>query len=85
VFNEGYSGDVDLAAEAIRIARQLVATTYDAEVAGLLALFLLHHARRPARTRAEGSLVPRLVKVVDVRGQRRVRCVRRAGRGRGRH
>ena len=27
VFNEGYSGDVDLAAEAIRLARQLAATT----------------------------------------------------------
>lgn len=58
VFNEGYSGDVDLAAEAIRLARQLFATTNDPEVAGLLALFLLHHARRPARTRADGSLVP---------------------------
>jgi predicted RNA polymerase sigma factor len=57
VFNEGYSGDVDLAAEAIRLARQLAAATDDPEVAGLLALFLLHHARRPARTRADGSLV----------------------------
>ncbi len=57
VFNEGYSGDVDLAAEAIRLARQLAATTDDEEVAGLLALFLLHHARRPARIRADGSLV----------------------------
>jgi len=58
VFNEGYGGDVDLAAEAIRLARQLTATTDDVEVAGLLALFLLHHARRPARTRADGRLVP---------------------------
>lgn len=58
VFNEGYSGDVDLAAEAIRLARQLAAATRDEEVAGLLALFLLHHARRQARTRADGSLVP---------------------------
>ena len=58
VFNEGYSGDVDLAAEAIRLARQLAATTDDEEVAGLLALFLLHHARRASRTRADGSLVP---------------------------
>ncbi|WP_068272224.1 RNA polymerase sigma factor [Aldersonia kunmingensis] len=58
VFNEGYSGDVDLAAEAIRLARQLASTTDDPDVAGLLALFLLHHARRPARTRADGSLVP---------------------------
>lgn len=58
VFNEGYSGDVDLASEAIRLARQLFASTDDPEVAGLLALFLLHHARRDARTRADGSLVP---------------------------
>lgn len=57
VFNEGYSGDVDLAAEAIRLARQLARTTDDPEVSGLLALFLLHHARRPARTRDDGSLV----------------------------
>jgi RNA polymerase sigma factor (sigma-70 family) len=57
VFNEGYSGDVDLAAEAIRLARQLAETTDDEEAAGLLALFLLHHARREARTRADGSLV----------------------------
>ncbi|NOR04243.1 RNA polymerase subunit sigma-24 [Mycolicibacterium fortuitum] len=58
VFNEGYGGDVDLAAEAIRLARQLARVTDDPEVVGLLALFLLHHARRPARTRADGTLVP---------------------------
>ncbi len=59
VFNEGYSGDVDLAAEAIRLTRQLAAAkTKHEEVAGLLALMLLHHARRPARTRTDGSLVP---------------------------
>ncbi|WP_442930899.1 RNA polymerase sigma factor [Mycolicibacterium sp. 050232] len=58
VFNEGYSGDIDLAAEAIRLARQLSRTTDDPEVAGLLALFLLHHARRGARIRADGTLVP---------------------------
>ncbi|CDO08267.1 RNA polymerase subunit sigma-24 [Mycolicibacterium cosmeticum] len=58
VFNEGYSGEVDLAEEAIRLARQLVAATPDEEAAGLLALFLLHHARRPARTRPDGALVP---------------------------
>jgi RNA polymerase sigma factor (sigma-70 family) len=58
VFNEGYSGDVDLAAEAIRLTRQLAAMTDDEEVAGLLALMLLHSARRPARTRSDGSLVP---------------------------
>ena len=58
VFNEGYSGDVDLAAEAIRLARQLASRIEHEEVAGLLALMLLHHARRPARTRPDGSLVP---------------------------
>ncbi|MGK7221815.1 RNA polymerase sigma factor [Kocuria flava] len=58
VFNEGYSGDVDLAAEAIRLTRQLAARTDDEEVRGLLALMLLHHARRPARTTPEGRLVP---------------------------
>ena len=58
VFNEGYTGDVDLAAEAIRLTRQLASMTDDEETAGLLALMLLHHARRPARTRRDGSLVP---------------------------
>ncbi|QBS38855.1 RNA polymerase sigma factor [Nocardia sp. CS682] len=58
VFNEGYSGDVDLAAEAIRLTRQLAVMTKHEEVAGLLALMLLHHARRPARTRSDGNLVP---------------------------
>ena len=48
VFNEGYSGAVDLAAEAIRLTHQLAATIDHEEVAGLLALMLLHHARRPA-------------------------------------
>ena len=58
VFNEGYSGDVDLAAEAIRIARQLTRLTDEPEVAGLLALMLLHHARRASRTGPGGRLVP---------------------------
>jgi RNA polymerase sigma factor (sigma-70 family) len=58
VFNEGYSGEVDLAAEAIRLTRQLTAAIEHEEVAGLLALMLLHHARRAARTRPDGSLVP---------------------------
>ncbi|MET8980126.1 DUF6596 domain-containing protein [Streptomyces sp. NPDC004539] len=58
VFNEGYSGDVDLAAEAIRLTRQLTAVIDHPEVAGLLALMLLHHARRAARTAPDGSLVP---------------------------
>jgi predicted RNA polymerase sigma factor len=58
IFNEGYTGDVDLAAEAIRLARQLASMTDDEETAGLLALMLLHHARREARTGPDGSLVP---------------------------
>ncbi|MER5478544.1 DUF6596 domain-containing protein [Streptomyces sp. NPDC002734] len=58
VFNEGYSGDVDLAAEAIRLTRQLARVIDHPEVAGLLALMLLHHARRAARTAPDGSLVP---------------------------
>ncbi|MGV9212233.1 RNA polymerase sigma factor [Micromonospora sp. RB23] len=58
VFNEGYTGDVDLAAEAIRLTRQLAAAIDHPEVAGLLALMLLHHARRASRTRPDGSLVP---------------------------
>ena len=58
VFNEGYSGDVDLAAEAMRLTRQLAALVDDPEVHGLLALMLLHHARRRSRTRPDGSIVP---------------------------
>src|SRR4249920_349974 len=54
VFNEGYSGDVDLAAEAIRLTRHLAALADDPEVHGLLALMLLHHARRGSRTRPDG-------------------------------
>ena len=58
VFNEGYGGDVDLATEAIRLTRQLVTLTDEPEVAGLLALMLLHHARRASRTGPGGRLVP---------------------------
>ena len=66
IFNEGFTDGpsgppdgVDLAGEAIRLARQLVAAVPDdAEAAGLLALLLLHHARRDARTTAAGELVP---------------------------
>ena len=58
VFNEGYTGDVDLAAEAVRLTRQVAALTDHPEVHGLLALMLLHHARRAARTDATGALVP---------------------------
>jgi predicted RNA polymerase sigma factor len=63
VFNEGYSGDVDLVAEAIRLTRRLSVVVADGgrdepEVAGLLALMLLHHARRDARSDGHGRLIP---------------------------
>jgi RNA polymerase sigma factor (sigma-70 family) len=58
VFNEGYSGDIDLASEAIRLGRQLVSLTEDPEVAGLLSLMLLHHARRASRTGPGSRLIP---------------------------
>ena len=66
IFNEGYtasSGDdlqrPELAAEAIRLTRDVHRRLPDdAEVAGLLALMLLTDARRPARTDADGNLVP---------------------------
>ena len=65
VFNEGYaasSGDAlirrELTAEAIRLARVVVALLPDEpEAAGLLALMLLHDARRDARTGSDGMLV----------------------------
>ncbi|MDN6528375.1 MAG: RNA polymerase subunit sigma-24 [Brevibacterium sp.] len=57
VFNEGYSGDVDLAAEAIRLTRVLADSIDHPEVSGLLALMLIHHARREARFSADGGLI----------------------------
>jgi RNA polymerase sigma factor (sigma-70 family) len=66
VFNEGYTASsgpellrVELADEAIRLARMVHRLLPgDGEVAGLLALMLLTHARRAARTGPGGSLVP---------------------------
>ena len=57
VFNEGYSGEIDLAAEAIRLTRELNALMNEPEVEGLLALMLLHHARRSSRVTDGGRLV----------------------------
>jgi RNA polymerase sigma-70 factor (ECF subfamily) len=57
VFNEGYGGRGDLAAEAIRLGRALGELLPDEpEVHGLLALMLLLDARREARF-ADGELV----------------------------
>ncbi|WP_406382908.1 RNA polymerase sigma factor [Streptomyces sp. NBC_01618] len=66
IFNEGYTASsgselyrADLAHEAIRLARMVHAQLpEDSEVTGLLALMLLTHARRQARTTAAGDLVP---------------------------
>jgi RNA polymerase sigma-70 factor (ECF subfamily) len=57
IFNEGYSERGDLAAEAIRLGRALAELMPDEpEVHGLLALMLLHDARRAARLR-DGELI----------------------------
>jgi RNA polymerase sigma-70 factor, ECF subfamily len=54
IYNEGYSGRVDLAAEAIRLGRVLAALMPDEpEAQGLLALMMIHHARRRARFSGE--------------------------------
>jgi predicted RNA polymerase sigma factor len=66
IFNEGYSSSIgpalqraDLAEEAIRLARDVYALLPEnGEVAGLLALMLLTHARRAARTGTGGELIP---------------------------
>jgi RNA polymerase sigma-70 factor, ECF subfamily len=64
VFNEGYyasSGEsitrVDLSNEAIRLGRLLHNLLPSPEVAGLLALMLLHESRRSARTTPAGDLI----------------------------
>ncbi len=57
VFNEGYGGRGELAAEALRLGRALAELMPDEpEVHGLLAMMLLHDARREARFR-DGDLV----------------------------
>jgi RNA polymerase sigma-70 factor, ECF subfamily len=57
IFNAGFAGRGDLAAEAIRLGGALADLMPDeSEVHGLLALMLLHDARRPARFR-DGDLV----------------------------
>ncbi|MGH3368523.1 MAG: RNA polymerase sigma factor, partial [Nocardioidaceae bacterium] len=66
IFNEGYTASsgadlqrVELTTEAIRLTRAVNRLLpADNEVAGLLALMLLTDARRAARTRPDGSLVP---------------------------
>ncbi|MFN2565129.1 MAG: RNA polymerase sigma factor [Gemmatimonadaceae bacterium] len=64
VFNEGYMASAsatltrpDLSAEALRLGRLLVELLPEPEAMGLLALMLLHEARRAARASADGELV----------------------------
>lgn len=64
VFNEGYSASSgetltrpDLSGEALRLGRLLVELLPEPEAVGLLALMLLHEARRAARTSPEGDLI----------------------------
>jgi len=66
IFNEGYASTAgpdlqrtELAVEAIRLTRMVhTAPPADSEVAGLLALMLLIHARHLARTGPDGTLIP---------------------------
>jgi len=64
VFNEGYSASsgesvmrADLSGEAIRLGRLLVELIPEPEVQGLLALMLLHEARRESRATPDGELI----------------------------
>src|SRR4051812_8003857 len=57
IYTAGHAGRVDLAGEAIRLARQLTLATEEPEARGLLALMLLNHARLPARLDPEGRIV----------------------------
>ena len=65
VFNEGYSASIgegvinhDLSSEAMRLVRLLHNLLPEPEVSGLLALMLLHDARRASRTSTGGELIP---------------------------
>jgi len=57
VYTAGHVGRVDLAGEAIRLARQLTLATQEPEARGLLALMLLNHARLPARLDSDSRIV----------------------------
>jgi RNA polymerase sigma-70 factor (ECF subfamily) len=89
IFNEGYTGRMDLAAEAIRLGGVLAALMPDeAEVRGLLALMLIHHARRRARFSGEdlvllGDQDRRLWDMAGIAGGREQLAQALALRGRG--
>ncbi|MFJ4946770.1 RNA polymerase sigma factor [Streptomyces sp. NPDC088760] len=90
IFNEGYTGDPALCAEALRLGRLLAELMPDEpEVTGLLALMVLVEARRPARRDTDGVLVPlpeqdrsRWDRALITEGQELVRrCLRRGRPG----
>ncbi|MEV1201399.1 RNA polymerase sigma factor [Microbispora rosea] len=95
IFNEGHTASAgdrlareDLCEEAVRLGRLLAALMPDEpEVMGLLALMLLVHARRDARTTPAGDLVPlpeqdrgRWDRALVAEGQDIVRACLRRGR-----
>ncbi len=57
IYTTGHAGRLDLADDAIRLARQLTLATQEPEARGLLALMLLNHARLPARVDGQGRIV----------------------------
>jgi RNA polymerase sigma factor (sigma-70 family) len=57
IYTVGHGGRLDLAGQAIRLARQLTLATEEPEARGLLALMLLNHARLPARLDAQRRIV----------------------------
>jgi RNA polymerase sigma factor (sigma-70 family) len=57
IYTAGHAGRVDLASEAVRLARQLTLATEEPEARGLLALMLLNHARLPARLDSQGRII----------------------------
>ncbi|HEY3926463.1 MAG TPA: sigma-70 family RNA polymerase sigma factor [Acidothermaceae bacterium] len=57
VYTTGHAGRVDLAGEAMRLARQLTLATDEPEARGLFALMLLNHARLAARVDSQGRIV----------------------------
>lgn len=66
IFNEGYTATTGAALQSLHLTQEAIRLTRtahalggdDGEVTGLLALMLLTDARRPARTGADGALVP---------------------------
>ena len=88
IFDEGYTATsgpdlqrAELTHEAIRITREVRRRLPDdGELAGPLALMLVTDARRPARTRADGALVPLASRTAGAGTARRSRALRSSAR-----